>query len=256
MVAYVLRDRSRRSSLEPRVRPVRMSASRSTSRATRSRLGTVRRRFSGHHAVRARGRTRRAGRLREVVRAFPRSARQPRRRHHFGSGNHLAGDRADAGRCAGDLQPDGPVDRHGASDDWFECRRPDQRHFVAGGVATGPLRFALVRSSRYGGVFADRTYGTPALGFGYRAELDSFAIDVAFLNYQFASPGAYSSPRASAFSWLKLSGLRFLDPQRQSLRVLRRRLELRAQQHQPWELFLHARSATARTGAAAASRES
>jgi hypothetical protein len=65
----------------------------------------------------------------------------------------------------------------------------------------------------YGGVFADRAYGTPSLGFGYRAELDSFAIDLAFLNYQLPSPGGYSSPRAHASSLLKLSGLRFLDPQ-------------------------------------------
>jgi hypothetical protein len=65
----------------------------------------------------------------------------------------------------------------------------------------------------FGGIFADRAYGTPALGFGYRAELDSFAIDVAFLNQQFTSPGGYSSPGASAFSVLKLSGLRFHDPQ-------------------------------------------
>jgi hypothetical protein len=65
----------------------------------------------------------------------------------------------------------------------------------------------------YGAVFADRSYGTPALGFGYRAELDSFAIDVSFLNHQFSSPGNYASPRASAFSVLKLSGFRFLSPQ-------------------------------------------
>jgi hypothetical protein len=62
-------------------------------------------------------------------------------------------------------------------------------------------------------VFADRTYGTPSVGFGYRAELDSFAIDLAFLNFQLSSSGHYSSPRASAFSWLKLSGLRFVNPQ-------------------------------------------
>jgi hypothetical protein len=65
----------------------------------------------------------------------------------------------------------------------------------------------------YGGVFGDRIYGAPALGFGYRAELDSFAVDIAFLNHQFSSPGVYSAPRASVSSWLKLSGLRFLDPQ-------------------------------------------
>jgi hypothetical protein len=64
----------------------------------------------------------------------------------------------------------------------------------------------------YGAVFADRTYGTPSVGFGYRAELDAFAIDLAFLNQQFAS-GRYSGSRASAFSLLKLSAFRFLDPQ-------------------------------------------
>jgi hypothetical protein len=65
----------------------------------------------------------------------------------------------------------------------------------------------------YGGVFANGTYGTPALGFGYRAELDSFAIDVAFLNHQFSSGGSSSSPKAHAFTVLKLSGLRFKNPQ-------------------------------------------
>jgi len=64
----------------------------------------------------------------------------------------------------------------------------------------------------YGGVFSDQAYGAPAIGFGFRAELDSFAIDVAFLNHQFSS-GRYSSPKASASSWLKLSGFRFLDPE-------------------------------------------
>jgi hypothetical protein len=65
----------------------------------------------------------------------------------------------------------------------------------------------------YGGIFADRSYGTPALGFGYRAELDSFAIDVAFLNHQLPSPGRPYARDASAFSVLKLSALRFLNPQ-------------------------------------------
>lgn len=63
----------------------------------------------------------------------------------------------------------------------------------------------------YGGIFADRSYGMPSFGAGYRAELDSFAIDVAFLNFQV--PGGYSSSGASAFSLLKLSGLRFVKPE-------------------------------------------
>ncbi len=64
----------------------------------------------------------------------------------------------------------------------------------------------------YGGVFAGDTYGTPSLGFGYRAELDTFAIDLSFLNLQLPSPGGYSSPRAYMTTWLKLSGLRFINP--------------------------------------------
>jgi hypothetical protein len=63
----------------------------------------------------------------------------------------------------------------------------------------------------YGSVFGDRAYGTPALGFGYRAELDSFAIDMSFLNHQFRTSN-YSSSGASAGSLLKLSGLYFLNP--------------------------------------------
>ena len=64
----------------------------------------------------------------------------------------------------------------------------------------------------YGGLFADRVYATPSIGFGYRAELDTFAIDLAMLNLQLPSPGGYSSPRAYATTWLKLSGLRFVNP--------------------------------------------
>jgi hypothetical protein len=69
----------------------------------------------------------------------------------------------------------------------------------------------------YGGVFGDRTYGTPALGFGYRVELDSIGIDVSFLNYQISSSNDYgyygSSDRAFVGSLLKLEGLYFIDPE-------------------------------------------
>jgi hypothetical protein len=64
----------------------------------------------------------------------------------------------------------------------------------------------------YGSIFGDRTYGTPALGFGYRGELDSLAIDVSFLNFQIPTSDYYSSG-ASAGSLLKLSGLYFTSPQ-------------------------------------------
>src|SRR5262245_13412519 len=65
----------------------------------------------------------------------------------------------------------------------------------------------------YSGLFGDRSYGMPALGFGYRAELDPFAIDVSFLHMQFSpSDHYYSGVDSSASSFLKLSGLYFLNP--------------------------------------------
>lgn len=67
----------------------------------------------------------------------------------------------------------------------------------------------------YGGVFGDRAYGTPALGMGYRVELDSFGVDISFLNYQIGSdsPSYYNSyGGAFAGSILKLEGLYFLNP--------------------------------------------
>jgi hypothetical protein len=71
----------------------------------------------------------------------------------------------------------------------------------------------------YGGVFGDRTYGAPAMGFGYRVELDSFGIDVSFFNYQIAASNNYSysyygrSEDVLVGSLLKLEGLYFLDPE-------------------------------------------
>ena len=64
----------------------------------------------------------------------------------------------------------------------------------------------------YGSLFGPKSYGTPSIGFGYRAELDAFAIDVSFLNFQFSGNNGYSSYDASAHSLLKLSGLYFLSP--------------------------------------------
>jgi hypothetical protein len=64
----------------------------------------------------------------------------------------------------------------------------------------------------YGSLFGDSTYATPGFGFGYRAELDSFAIDASFLNFQYRPGGYYSSPGASTQSLLKVSGLYFLAP--------------------------------------------
>ncbi len=64
----------------------------------------------------------------------------------------------------------------------------------------------------HGSLFGNDAYSTPALGFGYRAELDSFAIDVSFLNVQFGTRNSSSSSSGSAESLLKLSGLYFLSP--------------------------------------------
>jgi hypothetical protein len=64
----------------------------------------------------------------------------------------------------------------------------------------------------YGSLFGNDAYGTPALGFGYRAELDSFAIDVSFLNFQFSAANGLSSSGAAAQTILKLGGLYFLSP--------------------------------------------
>jgi hypothetical protein len=57
----------------------------------------------------------------------------------------------------------------------------------------------------------------PGLGIGYRAELDSFALDVSLVNYQMSwasTPYLYSvgSSAEAAWSWVKLEGLRFKDP--------------------------------------------
>ena len=167
----------------------------------------------GHHAVRNGGRARGTQRLPELVHALPRSARQPRRRHHLGSGKNLAVDRADAGRFTSihnqmvrSIVTGRPmtglsvVDRTNVTSLQAQERRVHSDSLCCGRLG-------------YGGVFADRIYGTPSLGFGYRAELDSFAIDLAFLNHQFSSPGSYSSPRASAFSVLESSALRFQNPE-------------------------------------------
>lgn len=67
----------------------------------------------------------------------------------------------------------------------------------------------------YGGIFGDSTYGGPSVGLiGYRKELNSIAIDVSFLNFQYRtsqSSYGYSSGSMTA-SWLKLEALRFRTP--------------------------------------------
>ena len=72
--------------------------------------------------------------------------------------------------------------------------------------------FGYVRLG-YGSIFGDHAYGGPALGFGYRVELDSFGVDVSFFNLQVpTSPGYYeSSSGGTAGSLLKIEGLYFTN---------------------------------------------
>lgn len=68
----------------------------------------------------------------------------------------------------------------------------------------------------YGAIFGDQQYGGPSVGLiGYRKELDSFGIDVSFMNFQYkSSPAAYPYSAASGMtgSWLKLEALHFATP--------------------------------------------
>jgi hypothetical protein len=65
----------------------------------------------------------------------------------------------------------------------------------------------------YGGTLGAGGSPHPAFGFGYRAELDAFALDVSFLNEQLPSySGAYGSSNGFAGSIIKLEALRFTRP--------------------------------------------
>ena len=76
----------------------------------------------------------------------------------------------------------------------------------------------------YGRIFSDRVYGKPAIGFGHRTELDTFAIDVSFLNAQLDSYNGYSATSsATAASLLKLEGLYFVHSRANATSLLRRR---------------------------------
>ena len=62
----------------------------------------------------------------------------------------------------------------------------------------------------YGAAFGDTTHSAPAIGFGYRGELESVAFDVSFFNYMVGS-GRYDDGFVFAGSVIKLQVLRFLD---------------------------------------------
>jgi len=61
----------------------------------------------------------------------------------------------------------------------------------------------------YGSSFGNGIHGMPAVGFGHRAELDSFAIDVS-LNTKVGNYSAGSSGGAGAGAFIKLEGLHFI----------------------------------------------
>ena len=69
--------------------------------------------------------------------------------------------------------------------------------------------FAYARLG-YGAAFADTTRSAPAIGFGYRGELESVAFDVSFANYVLGG-GRYDDGFLFAGSVMKLQVLRFLD---------------------------------------------
>jgi hypothetical protein len=87
-------------------------------------------------------------------------------------------------------------------------------------VTTPQAHVKRVRVDSFG--YARLGYGTvlgaggsqhPAMGFGYRAELDTFALDVSFLNQQLpSSNGGYGSSGGMAGSFIRLEGLRFARP--------------------------------------------
>jgi hypothetical protein len=63
----------------------------------------------------------------------------------------------------------------------------------------------------YGGASADQFRSAPAIGFGYRAELESFALDVSFFNYVIRADPYETGRDVFAGSVLRLQALHFLD---------------------------------------------
>ncbi len=64
----------------------------------------------------------------------------------------------------------------------------------------------------YGAVVGSGSHGVGSMGFGIRRELDDFAIDASFFNFQAKTLGGYyAGGSTSAVSWVKLECLRFLN---------------------------------------------
>ncbi len=72
--------------------------------------------------------------------------------------------------------------------------------------------FAYARLG-YGAIFGNQTHGVPSIGLlGYRHEVDSFGIDVSFMNFQFKSANDGYGNGSISGSWLKLEALHFKRP--------------------------------------------
>jgi hypothetical protein len=99
----------------------------------------------------------------------------------------------------------GVVDRTNVSRTQSEKRR----------VSSDSLAYARLG---YTGIFAGRAYGGPSMTlFGYRKELDSFALDVSFLNFSYQTGSSdygygYARSGSTNGTWLKLEALHFKTP--------------------------------------------
>jgi hypothetical protein len=65
-------------------------------------------------------------------------------------------------------------------------------------------------------IFGDKVYGMPSIGLlGYRHELDTFAVDVTFLDFNMktgGTGGTYGADESGVtFEWLRLRGLRYTN---------------------------------------------
>jgi hypothetical protein len=81
----------------------------------------------------------------------------------------------------------------------------------AGSSAQHELRSIGYARLGYGGASADQFRAAPAIGFGYRAELNSFALDVSFFNYVIRADSYETGRDVFAGSLLRLQALHFFD---------------------------------------------
>jgi hypothetical protein len=81
----------------------------------------------------------------------------------------------------------------------------------SGSSAQHELRSIGYARLGYGGASADQFRAAPAIGFGYRAELESFALDISFFNYVIRADSYETGRDVFAGSLLRLQALHFFD---------------------------------------------